>query len=67
MKIIDLLKDENRTVMIQGHHTRMLLSGDLFEVFSRPSSSKSSFYREKKYEGYDEEEAVAAFVKSEDK
>jgi hypothetical protein len=63
MKILNLLKDETRCVWVQGQHTRLLLSGELFEVLSQVNS-KGAYVR-KNYEGYIEEEAVAAFIKSE--
>lgn len=65
MKIVDLLKNMDYTTWIQGNHTRMLLSGVLFEVLSR-GPGKGSSYNHKHYEGYDEEEAVASFMESED-
>lgn len=66
MKIIELLKNIRYSgVWVQGHHTRILLTGTLYEVLSRKSNSIKGTYPDLKYQGHDEEKAVAHFIESE--
>jgi hypothetical protein len=65
MKILGLLKNENYTAWVQGNHTRLVISGKLFEVLSK-GSIKNPHYNLLNYQGYSEEEAVATFMENED-
>ena len=72
MTIKEFLKSEAHPwSWVQGHHTRILLSEALdksifYEVLARKVGSVVTSYMLKKYEGHDEEAAVAAFIKSEE-
>jgi len=66
MKILELLKNEGYTTWVQGNHTRLLISGKLYEVFTR-KKGKYSRYNKLSYQGYHEEEAVICFMESENK
>ncbi len=65
MKIIELLNSENTYSCVQGLRTRILLTDQLYKVFERNSNSPKGIYPYLKYQGYDEEEAVACFIESE--
>ena len=64
MKIVELLNREDIYACVQGLRTRILLTDQLYEVFSKTSNTDKGYYK-LEYQGYDEEKVVEVFIELE--
>lgn len=65
MTVIELIKFEKYDTTVRGSWTILFVSDDIFEVRSKKTFNGA--YSIQEYVGDDEQEAVAAFMASEDK